>query len=89
VREHIGGPGYPSAHTTVAFAMAVVVACCFPRVRWAALAVALVIGLARVYMGVHLPLDVVGGAALGLLVAAPFVAGLWLLSSRSREGSLT
>jgi undecaprenyl-diphosphatase len=89
VREHIGGPGYPSAHSTVAFAVAIVVSCCFPRIRWPVLGVALVVALARMYMGVHLPLDVVGGAALGLLVAAPFVVGLWLLSARNREGSLT
>jgi len=89
VREHIGGPGYPSAHATVAFAVATVLACCFPRARWPALGVALAIGLARMYVGVHLPLDVLGGAALGLLVATPFVAGLWLAAARNREGSLT
>src|SRR4051794_7555264 len=89
VREHIGGPGYPSAHSTVAFAVAVILACCFPRIRWPVLGVALVVGLARMYVGVHLPLDVVGGLALGVLVATPFVGGLWLLSARNREGSLT
>jgi undecaprenyl-diphosphatase len=89
LREHIDGPGYPSAHTTIAFALAIVVACCFSRIRWPVLGIALMVGLARMYMGVHLPLDVVGGAALGLLVAVPFVTGLWLLSARSREGSLT
>jgi membrane-associated phospholipid phosphatase len=26
------------------------------------------VGVARVYVGVHLPLDVIGGAALGLLI---------------------
>jgi undecaprenyl-diphosphatase len=89
VREHVGGPGYPSAHATIAFAVATVVACCFPRLRWPALGVALLVGLARLYEGVHLPLDVAGGAALGLLVALPFVAALWMLGSRRREGSLT
>ncbi len=41
---------------------------CWPR-RWQVVAVALAITLAfaRLYAGVHLPLDVVGGAGVGLL----------------------
>jgi glycosyltransferase 2 family protein len=35
------------------------------RARWIAVAVAAVVCVSRLYVGVHLPLDVVGGAALG------------------------
>lgn len=62
------GPGYVSGHTTVAFALATVVTAVLPgRWRWVPLPVAAAVGIGRVYSGVHLPLDVVGGAGLGTL----------------------
>jgi undecaprenyl-diphosphatase len=87
VREHPGGLGFPSSHTSVAFAAAVVIACCFPRFRWPALGVAALVAVARMYVGVHLPLDLLGAAALGILVATPFVVGLWLLAARDGGGT--
>ena len=68
---HPHGLGYVSGHIAVVTALAVVAWPWLPRWgRWvAALAVAAVF-LARVYVGAHLPLDMVGGAALGLAVAA-------------------
>jgi glycosyltransferase 2 family protein len=69
LREHAGGLGYVSGHAAVAFALAAVLGPSLPR-RWqpVAGAVATVIGVARVYAGAHLPLDVIGGAGLGLLL---------------------
>lgn len=65
------GLGFVSGHAAVAVALAVVA---FPylgrRARWAVAALAVFVCVARVYVGAHLPLDVVGGAALGLLVGA-------------------
>jgi membrane-associated phospholipid phosphatase len=65
------GLGYLSGHAGVATALA---AAAFPHLgtggRAAALGTVPVVGLARVYVGAHLPLDVVGGAALGLAVDA-------------------
>ena len=50
--------------------------------RWPALALAVVIALSRIYLYVHWPTDVLGGAALG---AALGWAGAWLTSRlRSR-----
>lgn len=64
-----GGHGYLSGHAAVSMALVLVVA---PRLgrpwRWLALAAAGAVGLSRIYVGAHLPLDVVGGASLGLLV---------------------
>jgi membrane-associated phospholipid phosphatase len=60
--------GYVSGHTTVAFALATALTPLVPRRwRWAPAALALCVGVARIYVGVHLPLDVVGGAGVGML----------------------
>ena len=63
------GLGYLSGHATVAAGLATVLWPWLPRRwRWTAPALVAVVGLARVYVGAHLPLDVVGGACLGVLV---------------------
>lgn len=66
LREDASGLGYPSGHTAVATAMATTLAMHLPP-PWRAVphAAAVVVGLSRVYVGAHLPHDVLGGAALG------------------------
>jgi len=68
LREHASGLGYVSGHTAVAFALAAVLAPSLPS-RWRPVPVALavLVGVARIYAGAHLPLDVVGGAGVGVL----------------------
>jgi undecaprenyl-diphosphatase len=62
-----GGRGYVSGHAAVATLLLVLVWPYLGRPwRWVALGVAVFVCLARVYVGAHLPLDVIGGAALGL-----------------------
>jgi glycosyltransferase 2 family protein len=68
VRETAGGFGYVSAHTAVAFALAAAIAPSFPRAGQAVvILLAVLVACARVYAGAHLPLDVIGGAGLGLM----------------------
>lgn len=70
LREVGDGFGFPSGHTAVAFALAVAVAAAvLPRWRWLPFLLATLVGLARMHVGAHYPLDVVGGALVGLAVA--------------------
>jgi glycosyltransferase 2 family protein len=68
VREHANGLGYLSGHTAVACALGAALGPNLP-VRWQIIVgvIAVTVGFARIYAGAHLPLDVVGGAGLGLL----------------------
>lgn len=62
---HAADPSFPSDHATAAFAIATAI---LLRNRlWGslALAAAAVLGVSRVVIGVHYPLDVVAGAVLG------------------------
>ncbi|HST26492.1 MAG TPA: phosphatase PAP2 family protein [Gaiellaceae bacterium] len=60
---------FPSGHASVAFACAVMLALTVPRLAIPVLVLAAAIAYSRLYLGVHYPLDVLGGAALGTVVA--------------------
>ena len=66
-----GSLGVPSGHAAVAAALTVVVAVHLST-RWLIVALALgsLVILGRLYVGAHLPLDVVGGAALGAVAGS-------------------
>ena len=59
---------FPSGHATTAFAVAVAFSMFLPKLRYAAIGLAFLTAVSRVYLGVHYPLDVTYGAILGALV---------------------
>jgi undecaprenyl-diphosphatase len=63
--------GYPSGHAAVAWAITIIVLAYVGR-PWqiAAIVLAIVVPLVRMYVAAHLPLDLIGGAALGVTVAS-------------------
>jgi undecaprenyl-diphosphatase len=64
------GRGFVAGHATVVVALAAIAwPWLGPRGRVVVAVLTTVVCLARVYVGAHLPLDVVGGAGLGLAVA--------------------
>jgi undecaprenyl-diphosphatase len=60
---------FPSGHAATSFAAATVLTFALPRLTPLWLLIAAAVGFSRVYVGVHYPLDIVGGAALGVAVA--------------------
>jgi len=63
--------GFPSGHAAVAWAITIIVLAYLGR-PWqiAAIALAIVVPISRMYVAAHLPLDLFGGAALGVTVAS-------------------
>lgn len=73
--ERIFHNSFPSGHTTTAFALAMWVFLLTHRTRYrwwgySALVLAGLVGLSRIYRGVHYPSDVLAGALLGVLWGA-------------------
>ena len=65
------GPSFPSGHAIVAFALAGIVAPYVSRGwRVVVFAGAVAVAFSRIYLGAHNPLDVLAGAAAGVVIAA-------------------
>lgn len=70
-----GSFSFPSGHTASAFASSLVIARKIPRLAWPLILLAVLMAFSRVYVGVHYPLDILGGALLGA-ICARLVLGL-------------
>ncbi len=64
---------FPSGHTTTAFAVATVFSYHWPEITQIVYLLAAVVGISRIYVGAHFPLDVFFGAFLGLSVAGSII----------------
>jgi undecaprenyl-diphosphatase len=60
---------FPSDHAALAFALAGAILLINRRWGWTFIAIAALISIARVYVGVHYPSDVLAGALIGLICA--------------------
>lgn len=58
---------FPSNHALNNFAIAVFVTRFYPNYKWAFFITAFLVSLSRVYLGLHYPSDILGGAIIGML----------------------
>jgi undecaprenyl-diphosphatase len=77
-----GSPSFPSAHAANTFAGALYFSRFAPGLTIPLAVIAFIISYSRVYVGVHYPLDLIGGALLGMACATLVLA----VMSRAKVG---
>jgi undecaprenyl-diphosphatase len=74
---------FPSGHTATSFAGATALALLYPRGTPAFFVLAAAIAYSRLYVGVHFPLDIVGGIVIGVATALLLLAAARRRSPRA------
>ncbi len=70
-----GTYSFPSNHALNNFAAAMFYYRLFPKLKWALFITATLIAISRVYIGVHYPSDILGGAIIGAAIGYVFSIG--------------
>lgn len=68
---------FPSGHTSAAFLMACSISYFFPFMAWVLYPWACSVGMARVFLGVHFPTDILAGAVLGISISSLLISVLF------------
>jgi 4-amino-4-deoxy-L-arabinose transferase-like glycosyltransferase len=79
---------FPSNHAVTSFCAAMVFTYFFRYLRIPVFAVASLIAFSRVYVGVHYPSDIIGGALLGIFVALSVIYGTRRITEFYRRDNL-
>ena len=74
------GTSFPSSDTAVTVAVVIALVPFLPRaLAGVAIGYAVLVGWSRVYLGVHYPLDILGGAGIGIAVGGVILLALGVL----------
>jgi membrane-associated phospholipid phosphatase len=74
--EFVTGLGFPSGHTALITIIGLMMLPYFPiKLRWLVPVIIALVGFSRIYLGVHAPLDVIGGLAVGAVVSLSYYLG--------------
>ena len=79
------GKAFPSSHAANLFAQALFFGLLFRRYRWYFVVFAGIVGISRIFVGVHYPLDVLGGLILGGIEGGLMA---WIFMSLNRHNKL-
>lgn len=80
-----GGFGFPSGHAAMAMVIGIFIMVFVPKIPKIIVTVAvLLVGLSRIYLGMHAPLDIIAGYAVGAAVCLPFF-GVQLLAKHKSK----
>lgn len=82
--RHAADNGFPSDHTTLAFAVAGAILVWRRSLGLVCLVLATALGIARIYVGVHWPSDIIGGAVVGLVAGTSIARCVPLLEKPQR-----
>lgn len=65
----VSGNGFPSGHTAIATVLGLTLLSYLPvKFRWVPFVWIVLVAWSRIYLGVHAPLDIIGGFIIGLIV---------------------
>lgn len=71
-----GSYSFPSNHAINNFAAAMFFFRLFPKLKWVLFITAFLVALSRVYLGLHYPSDIIGGALIGVILGYIFAEGV-------------
>jgi undecaprenyl-diphosphatase len=82
-----GSFSFPSNHAFNNFAAAAFIYRFFPKLKWALFITAALIAISRIYLGLHYPSDVLGGAIFGLISGYFFASMILWIEKRIQHDS--
>ncbi len=84
-----GSFSFPSNHAFNNFAAATFYYRLYPRLKWVLFITASLIALSRVYLGLHYPSDILGGALLGVILGYVFARIAIRINEKYKNRSLS
>jgi len=83
-----GSFSFPSNHALNNFAAAMFFYKLFPKLKWVLFIGASLVAISRVYLGLHYPSDILGGAIIGIAFGYLFAAGVLFLEKYLNDKKL-
>jgi undecaprenyl-diphosphatase len=80
-----GSLSFPSNHAVNNFAAAVLFYMLYPKLKWVLFITASLVALSRVYLGLHFPSDIIGGALIGSAFGYVFGSGVMMILNRNAK----
>lgn len=86
--QHAADNGFPSEHTLFTFTIAAALFFYRPKLSYAAAILSAAVGISRVAAHVHSPIDIIGGAIMGIAAGAAgyFLADAYISRRHRRAG---